>query len=124
MCGRFIISKFPADVARWFGTTGPLPNSRPRYNAAPTQDMAVVRFDGETKARALDTLRWGLVPFWAKDVKIGSMMINAKSRESSRRKKRGARSGCSQGMRLGFTMSKSAVDRGAADKIPTSNTSY
>jgi putative SOS response-associated peptidase YedK len=41
--------------------------------------MAVVRFDGETKARTLDTLRWGLVPFWAKDVKIGSMMINAKA---------------------------------------------
>jgi putative SOS response-associated peptidase YedK len=79
MCGRFIISKFPADVARWFGTTGLLPNSRPRYNAAPTQDMAVVRFDPDTKARTLDTLRWGLVPFWAKDIKIGYTMINAKA---------------------------------------------
>jgi putative SOS response-associated peptidase YedK len=79
MCGRFIIAKFPADAARWFGTTGPLPNSRPRYNAAPTQDMAVVRFSPESKRRTLDTLRWGLVPYWAKDVKIGYTMINAKS---------------------------------------------
>src|SRR6266849_4514404 len=35
MCGRFVISKFPRDVARWFGTTGPVPNSRPRYNVSP-----------------------------------------------------------------------------------------
>ena len=41
--------------------------------------MAAVRFDGETKQRTLDTLRWGLVPFWAKDVKIGYTMINAKA---------------------------------------------
>jgi hypothetical protein len=40
-CGRFIVSKFPADVARWLATSGALPNSPPRYNAAPTQDMAL-----------------------------------------------------------------------------------
>jgi putative SOS response-associated peptidase YedK len=79
MCGRFVISKFPDDVARWFGTTGPLPNSRPRYNVAPTDQVAVVRFNSETKERTLDTLRWGLVPYWAKDVKIGYTTINAKA---------------------------------------------
>jgi putative SOS response-associated peptidase YedK len=79
MCGRFIISKFPDDIARWFGTTGPLPNSRARYNAAPTQDIAVVRHDPESKARTLDTLRWGLIPFWAKEAKVGYTMINAKA---------------------------------------------
>src|SRR5258707_13407544 len=79
MCGRFVISKFPADVARWFGTTGPLPNSRPRYNVAPTDQVAVARFNAETKQRTLDTLRWGLVPYWAKDVRIGATMINAKA---------------------------------------------
>jgi putative SOS response-associated peptidase YedK len=79
MCGRFIISKSPGDVARRFATTGPLPNSRPRYNVASTDQVAVVRFDPETKERTLDTLRWGLVPFWAKDVKIGAAMINAKA---------------------------------------------
>jgi putative SOS response-associated peptidase YedK len=79
MCGRFIISKFPDEIARWFGTTGPLPNSRARYNAAPTQDIAVVRYDPESKARTLDTLRWGLIPFWAKEAKVGYTMINAKA---------------------------------------------
>jgi putative SOS response-associated peptidase YedK len=43
------------------------------------QDMVVVRFDPETKERTLDTLRWGLVPYWAKDVKIGYTTINAKA---------------------------------------------
>jgi putative SOS response-associated peptidase YedK len=79
MCGRFIISKFPDEIARWFGTAGPLPNSRARFNAAPTQDIAVVRYDPESKARTLDTLRWGLVPFWAKEAKVGYTMINAKA---------------------------------------------
>jgi putative SOS response-associated peptidase YedK len=79
MCGRFIISKFPDDIARWFGTTGPVPNSRARFNAAPTQDIAVVRFNPETKERTLDTLRWGLIPFWAKEAKVGYTMINAKA---------------------------------------------
>lgn len=79
MCGRFIISKGAADLARWFGTTGPLPNSRARYNAAPSQDVAVVRYDAETKERTLDTLRWGLIPFWAKEAKVGYTMINAKA---------------------------------------------
>src|SRR5882762_2577978 len=37
------------------------------------------RFNPETKERSLDTLRWGLVPFWAKDIKIGASMINAKA---------------------------------------------
>ncbi len=79
MCGRFVISKFPDDVARSFATTGPVPNSRPRYNVAPTDQVAVVRFNPETKQRTLDTLRWGFVPLWAKDVKIGATMINAKA---------------------------------------------
>ena len=79
MCGRFVISKFPDDIAQWFGTAGPVPNSRPRYNVAPTDQVPVVRFNPETKQRTLDTLRWGLVPYWAKDVKIGASMINAKS---------------------------------------------
>ncbi len=79
MCGRFVISKFPEDVARWFGTNGPVPNSRPRYNVAPTDQIAVVRFNPEARERTLDTLRWVLVPYWAKDVKSGATMINAKA---------------------------------------------
>src|SRR5260370_18665412 len=49
-----------------------------RFNIAPTQEAPVVRLsrDGE---RELALLRWGLVPFWAKDLKIGSRTINARS---------------------------------------------
>lgn len=49
----------------------------PRYNIAPTQEAAVVRRSGD--ARSLSLLRWGLVPFWAKDPGIGNRMINARS---------------------------------------------
>ncbi len=49
-----------------------------RYNIAPTQYIAAIRDDSEN-GRELAMLRWGLVPFWAKDPKIGSRMINARS---------------------------------------------
>ncbi|MCJ7695253.1 MAG: SOS response-associated peptidase [Anaerolineaceae bacterium] len=49
---------------------------QPRYNISPTQPIAIVR-DSETKA--IELFRWGLVPSWAKDIAIGSKMINARS---------------------------------------------
>jgi putative SOS response-associated peptidase YedK len=77
MCGRFL-NRIPAsETARLFGTTNPLVNYPARYNIAPTQDVPVVRCDTDAKTRTLDLLRWGLVPFWAKDVKIGYSLINA-----------------------------------------------
>jgi putative SOS response-associated peptidase YedK len=79
MCGRYVISS-PAETIRdLFEAMGPLPNLRPRYNVAPTDPVPVVLLDRETKARKLDTLRWGLIPYWAKDIKIGATMINAKA---------------------------------------------
>jgi putative SOS response-associated peptidase YedK len=79
MCGRFTSSLPPEQVARLFRTTNPVPNAPARYNAAPTQDMLVVRFNPETHQRSLDSLRWGLVPHWAKDLSIGSGLINARA---------------------------------------------
>jgi len=49
-----------------------------RFNIAPTQDAPVIRA-AEAGVREVAMLRWGLVPSWAKDVKIGSQMINARS---------------------------------------------
>jgi putative SOS response-associated peptidase YedK len=49
---------------------------QPRYNVAPTQPVAVVANTGERKA---EWMRWGLIPFWAKDASIGSRLINARS---------------------------------------------
>jgi putative SOS response-associated peptidase YedK len=77
MCGRFQASRSPAEIARWFKTTGPLPNVRRRYIAAPTQDVLVVLRNPESGERRLEALRWGLIPFWAKDVKIFYSTINA-----------------------------------------------
>jgi putative SOS response-associated peptidase YedK len=48
----------------------------PRYNIAPTQQVAAVLNDGSGR---VTRLRWGLIPSWAKDVSIGAKMINARS---------------------------------------------
>ena len=77
MCGRFQSTTSPAELARLFTTTGPLPNTTPRYNAAPTQDLPIVLHGPGTGKRRLVALRWGLIPFWAKDAKGGYTTINA-----------------------------------------------
>lgn len=64
-------------LAEEFGVTGPLPEVPPRYNVAPTQEVAAVL--GEDDERHLEMLRWGLIPSWADDSGIGSRMINARS---------------------------------------------
>jgi len=51
----------------------------PRFNIAPNQPVAVVRFDPSEGSRRLDFLTWGLVPSWADDPSIGDRMINARA---------------------------------------------
>jgi putative SOS response-associated peptidase YedK len=46
---------------------------------APTQDAPVIRFNAEEDKRQLDLMRWGLVPSWATDIKIGAQCINARA---------------------------------------------
>lgn len=77
MCGRFAFYSPAEAVAQLFGVAG-VPELQPRFNIAPTQYVPVVRqkTDG---ARRVDLLRWGLVPFWAKDMSIGNRMINARA---------------------------------------------
>ena len=53
--------------------------SEPRYNIAPSQDIHVVTQLDNSADRALTQMRWGLVPRWAKDIKIGYKMINARA---------------------------------------------
>ena len=52
-------------------------NLRPRYNGCPTQDFTSVRLDGPERTAV--KLRWGLVPSWAPDPRIGSRLINARA---------------------------------------------
>jgi len=77
MCGRYTIHTPLQVIADLFEVeTGPA--LIPRYNVAPTQDVPVVRLDNEHR-RELIMMRWGLVPYWAKDSKIGNMLINARA---------------------------------------------
>ena len=76
MCGRFCYFSPAEAVVRLFGVAG-VEDQPLRYNIAPTQSAPVVRAaDGARREWA--ALRWGLVPFWAKDPGIGNRMINAR----------------------------------------------
>lgn len=76
MCGRFTLGEVRELVTR-FSIDHPLVDvPRPRYNIAPGQDVPIVSAEG---SRSMTLMRWGLVPFWAKDPKIGNRMINARS---------------------------------------------
>lgn len=77
MCGRFVTASSPDDLANYFGALAPDENLESDYNVAPTKEVYVVRAD--QGHRSLTAMRWGLVPFWAKDLKIGSRMINARA---------------------------------------------
>lgn len=77
MCGRFTLTSPAAQIQELFEVKS-LPELQPRYNVAPTQDVLAVRLD-EDGAREAMMMRWGLVPYWAEDLSIGSRMINARS---------------------------------------------
>jgi putative SOS response-associated peptidase YedK len=87
MCGRYALYTPVEAVARLFGVNEMhAADLAPRYNIAPTQDVPVVRVapwgeeaGGESEVRELAVVRWGLVPFWAKDASIGNRMINARA---------------------------------------------
>jgi putative SOS response-associated peptidase YedK len=78
VCGRFVSSSSAADLAAYFGAEGvPEETLEKSWNVAPTNDVFVVHADGGV--RRIDAFHWGLVPLWAKDPKVGSRMINARS---------------------------------------------
>jgi len=79
MCGRFVSSHSADQIAEFFGASFETEATLPaNYNVAPTQDVYAVVADA-AGAREVQPFHWGLVPSWAKDIKIGSKMINARS---------------------------------------------
>src|SRR5258707_4718045 len=81
MCGRFVQKTPLGEIRVLFGASNPVPNAPPRYNAAPTDTLAVVRYNPKTSQRSLDLLRWGLVPLWAKDPVLRSEMHQRAQRD-------------------------------------------
>lgn len=84
MCGRFVSTRSPQDLASVFDVPRWDPDRalKPSWNVAPTDDVWSVleRVERETGeiTRQLRPLRWGLVPSWAKSLKTGAKMINAR----------------------------------------------
>jgi putative SOS response-associated peptidase YedK len=75
MCGRFTLRTRREELAEHFGI--PVAETPPRYNIAPTQEVFAVR--AARAGREFVSLRWGLIPSWAKDKKIGARLINARA---------------------------------------------
>jgi putative SOS response-associated peptidase YedK len=77
MCGRFAFYSPAEATAALFGVSANA-DFRPRYNIAPTQDIAAIRRNDEGSGE-LALFHWGLIPFWAKEPSIGNRMINARA---------------------------------------------
>ena len=76
MCGRYTLIADLGDLAQRFEFDGSDFSYDPGYNIAPTESVLTVRnLDGREAA----FMKWGLIPFWAKDSKIGARMINARA---------------------------------------------
>jgi len=76
MCGRFARYSLSRELERCFNTHPSSFEIQPNYNVAPTQEMPVIVVHEDE--RHIKKRHWGLVPFWAKDIAIGSRMINAR----------------------------------------------
>jgi putative SOS response-associated peptidase YedK len=95
MCGRYASTRNPATLAVEFdavdGTDGEAPGAA--YNVAPTTPVlsVVTRHprdsqgvpDLERTVRSIRVMRWGLVPHWAKDLGVGSRLINARAESAA-----------------------------------------
>src|ERR1700761_604652 len=83
MCGRVKLDTDFSEIKIAFQIPldYPTPNLAPSWNVAPTDSLPIVRHNPKTGSRTLDLMRWGLVPYWAKDIKIGFSAINARAED-------------------------------------------
>jgi putative SOS response-associated peptidase YedK len=76
MCGRYSFILEDEMIRERFGVTVRSAIYKARYNCAPTQKLAIISNENPGE---LSLYRWGLIPFWAKEISIGNKLINAKS---------------------------------------------
>ena len=81
MCGRARLSSDVSEIKIACGMPPerPTPHFAASWNVAPTDPLPIVRDDAKDHRRSLQVMRWGLVPFWVKDIKAGFANINAKT---------------------------------------------
>lgn len=80
MCGRYATTRTAPDLAALFeaydATAEPL---TPDYNVAPTDPVPLCRVSATRQGRVIEVARWGLIPSWATDRRVGARMINARA---------------------------------------------
>ena len=81
MCGRYVRKSTRREIANWFAAADDAQGVEwgPSYNVAPQTFQPVVRLNRDTGQREIVLMRWGLIPYWSKDAKIGYSTINAKA---------------------------------------------
>ncbi|MGA8149351.1 MAG: SOS response-associated peptidase [Terriglobales bacterium] len=79
MCGRYRLSRREEIIEEYFGSAPWDEDWNPRFNIAPTQPVPVIRQHPKEPVRQIATMRWGLIPSWAKDTSGAARMINARS---------------------------------------------
>src|ERR1700751_5080049 len=79
MCGRYRLSRRKQLVEEYFDASSDADDWNPRYNIAPTQSVPVIRQHPKEPVRQISSMRWGLIPSWAKSPSGAAGMINARS---------------------------------------------
>ena len=80
MCGRYsLVVADTSELALRFDFEGSGETRAPQFNIAPTQEVLAVTRDVGDSRNSARAMRWGLIPFWAKDRSIGNRMINARA---------------------------------------------
>ena len=79
MCGRVKLEGDFSQLKTIFHIPDdyPAPNYAPSWNVVPTDSLPIVRYDKQAGHRTLDLTRWGLIPYWAYEIRVGA--INARA---------------------------------------------
>jgi putative SOS response-associated peptidase YedK len=79
MCGRYRLSRRKQIIEEHFDCDTWDEDWSPRYNIAPTHPVPVIRQHPKEPIRQIASMRWGLIPHWARDASIAGSTINARS---------------------------------------------